>query len=59
MGNRVLEIVNGVSTTASFNAADQLSSRAGVTYTYDLNGNQKESSAGQELTYNGPTRPPA
>ena len=53
VGNRTSEVVNGVTTTASFNAADQLTSRAGVTYSYDLNGNQTGSSAGQSLAYNG------
>ncbi len=53
VGNRTSEVVNGVTTTASFNAADQLTSRAGVTHSYDANGNQTGSSAGQSLAYNG------
>ena len=52
VGNRISEIINGTTTTAAFNAADQLTSRAGVTYSYDLNGNQTGSSAGQALAYN-------
>ncbi|HSH61576.1 MAG TPA: RHS repeat-associated core domain-containing protein [Acidimicrobiales bacterium] len=41
-----------VTTTATFNAADQLTARGSVTYSYDANGNQTASSAGQALAYN-------
>ncbi len=52
VGNRSSETLNGVTTTAGFNAADQLTSRGGVSYSYDANGNQTASSAGQALSYN-------
>jgi RHS repeat-associated protein len=42
-----------VTTSATFNAADQLTARGSVTYSYDANGNQSGSSAGQALAYNG------
>ncbi len=42
VGNRELEIVNGVSTVADFSDADQLTSRAGVTHSYDANGGSPE-----------------
>ncbi len=61
VGNRISETVrqagalgaSDVTTTASFNAADQLTNRGSVAYTYDANGNQAGSSAGQALAYNG------
>ncbi len=61
VGNRTSETVrqagllgaSDVTTTSSFNAADQLTIRGGVTYSYDANGNQTASSAGQALAYNG------
>lgn len=53
VGNRISESVNGAAaTSATFNDANQLTSRAGVTYSYDANGNQTGSSAGQALAYN-------
>ncbi len=60
VGNRTSETVresgllgaSDVTTTSSFNAADQLSARGDVTYSYDANGNQSGSSAGQALAYN-------
>ncbi len=61
VGNRTSETVRqagllgttDVTTTSSFNAADQLTIRGGVTNSYDANGNQTASSAGQALAYNG------
>ncbi len=61
VGNRTSETVrkagllgtSDVTTTATFNAADQLTIRGDVTYSYDANGNQTASSAGQALAYNG------
>jgi RHS repeat-associated protein len=61
VGNRTSETVrqsgllgaSDVTTTSSFNAADQLTARGDVTYSYDANGNQSGSSAGQALAYNG------
>lgn len=50
--NRTSETINGASVTATFNAANQLVTRDGVTYTYDANGNQTGNSAGQQLAYN-------
>ncbi len=56
-GNRTSETVPGllgtVTTTSTFNDADQLTARGNVTYSYDDNGNQTGSSAGQALVYNG------
>ncbi len=57
-GNRTSEtvpapLVGTVTTTSTFNAANQLTARGNVTYTYDANGNQTGSSAGQALAYNG------
>jgi RHS repeat-associated protein len=60
VGNRTSETVrqsgllgaSDVTTTSSFNAADQLTARGDVTYSYDANGNQSGSSAGQALAYN-------
>ncbi len=56
-GNRTSESVPGllgtVTTSSSFNDADQLTARGNVTYSYDANGNQTGSSAGQALAYNG------
>jgi RHS repeat-associated protein len=60
VGNRKSETVRqktllgstDVTTTAIFNDADQLVSRGSVTYSYDANGNQTGSSAGQALAYN-------
>jgi RHS repeat-associated protein len=60
VGNRTSETVrqagllgtSDVTTSASFNAADQLTARGSVTYSYDANGNQSGSSAGQALAYN-------
>jgi YD repeat-containing protein len=60
VGNRTSETVrqNGllgtsdVTTASSFNPADQLTNRGSVTYSYDANGNQSGSSAGQALAYN-------
>ncbi len=60
MDNRTSETVresgllgaSDVTTTSSFNAADQLTARGEVTYSYDANGNQTGSSAGQALAYN-------
>lgn len=37
---------NLVTTTASFNDADQLTARGNITYSYKANGNQTGSSAG-------------
>jgi RHS repeat-associated protein len=51
-GNRTSETVNGATTSATFNAADQLTSRGSVSYSYDANGNQTGSSEGQALVYN-------
>jgi RHS repeat-associated protein len=51
-GNRTSESLNGTTTSATFNAANQLTSRGGVTYSYDANGNQTGSSEGQALVYN-------
>ncbi len=67
MGNRTSKTVresgllgaSDVTTTSSFNAADQLTIRGGVTYSYDANGNQTASSAGQALAYNGADQTPA
>jgi hypothetical protein len=60
MGNRTSETVrqsgllgtSDVTTASSFNPAHQLTSRGSVTYSYDANGNQAASSAGQALAYN-------
>ena len=61
VGNRTSETVrqsgllgaSDVTTKATFNAADQLILRGTVSYTYDADGNQTASSAGQALAYNG------
>jgi hypothetical protein len=53
VGNRNSDTVNGVVTSAVFNDADQLTSRDGVTYGYDDNGNQTGSTAGAAFAYNG------
>jgi RHS repeat-associated protein len=61
VGNRTSETVRqktllgatDVTTTATFIATDQLTARGDVTYSYDANGNQTASSAGQALAYNG------
>ncbi len=52
VGNRTSDTANGVTTSASHNAADQLTSRGSVSYSYDANGNQTGSSSGQALGYN-------
>ncbi len=52
VGNRTSDTANGVSTIAIFNDADQLSSRGGISFSYDANGNQTASTAGQALSYN-------
>jgi RHS repeat-associated protein len=60
VGNRTSETVrqsgllgtSDVTTVSSFNPAGQLTSRGSVTYSYDANGNQSGSSAGQALAYN-------
>lgn len=50
--NRSSQTVNGVTTTYSHNAADQLTAAGSVTYSYDGNGNETGSSAGRSFTYN-------
>jgi RHS repeat-associated protein len=40
-------------TESKFNAANQLTARGNVSYSYDANGNQTGSSEGQALVYNG------
>ncbi len=46
-------LIGTTTTSSSFNAADQLTARGSVGYSYDANGNQTGSSAGQALVYNG------
>jgi RHS repeat-associated protein len=50
--NRTSETVNATTTSATFNAANQLTGRGGATYSYDEAGNQTGNSAGQQLSYN-------
>ena len=52
MGNRTSETVNGQTITASFNDANQLVSRGGVSFSYDGAGNMTGSSGGHAFTYN-------
>jgi RHS repeat-associated protein len=50
--NRTSETVNGTATTATFNAANQLTARGAVSYTYDGAGQQTGSSTGATYDYN-------
>ena len=50
--NRTSQTINGTTTSYTYNAANQLTGSGGVTYTYDGNGNQIGTSAGQAISYN-------
>ena len=52
--NRTSEVVNGATMSATFNAANQLSARGGIGYTYDAAGNWlgTTGSNGWQLLYN-------
>lgn len=52
-GNRLSQMVNGTTTTYSYNAGNELTANSsGTTYSYDADGNLTGSSAGLALTYN-------
>lgn len=51
-GNRLTQKINGVLTSYTSNAADQLTAAGTTTYTYDGNGNRTTQSGGPTLTYN-------
>jgi RHS repeat-associated protein len=51
-GNRLSATVNGVTTNATYNAADELAQSGATTYTSDANGNLLKAGAGTALTYN-------
>src|SRR5439155_17893171 len=52
VGNLTSEMLNGVTTTMTYNGANQLIGANGTTYTFDLAGGQTGNSAGQSLAYN-------
>lgn len=51
-GNRTWELINGITTTATYNAANQITARDGHSYTHDANGNLLSAGNGQQLGYN-------
>ena len=50
--NRSSQTVNGVTTSYTHNAADQLTAAGSMTFSYDGNGNELSSSAGRQWVYN-------
>lgn len=50
--SRTSQTVNGVATSYTHNAADQLTAEGSTTYSYDANGNELSNSAGRQWTYN-------
>jgi len=56
VGNRVTKNVGGVVTNYTYNAADQLLTEGGLTYTYDANGNLLSRSDGVTYTYDAENR---
>ena len=50
--NRSSQSLDGTTTTYTYNAADQMTAVGATTFSYDANGNQTGSSAGQALAYN-------
>jgi len=50
--NRTGQTINGATTAYGYNAANELTAAGATTYTFDTDGNQTGSSAGQALAYN-------
>jgi RHS repeat-associated protein len=50
--NRLTQTIGGQQTSYGHNAADQLISAGGMTFSYDLNGNEDWNSTGRDFAYN-------